>query len=127
MSKTLSTKTLKIVAQFALAGLTLSELGAQLAAAVAADGVTTRKEAHADVVNVLLGYPAYAVDIQSTGYFVGGSAGQQAYSRVMRAAFPSGATAAQKKVVRVPAALRAAMKALLAEGYTTAQIKECLK
>lgn len=123
--KFLSVASMELVASFAMMGLTIDELGQKMAASFAKDGVT-RKEAHADVVHVLCGNPDYAVDIQSTGYFVGGTAAQQAYSRVMRAAFPSGKVVHEKKEIKVPAALRAAVKALLKDGWTAAQIKACL-
>lgn len=123
--KFLSVKSMELVASFALMGLTIKELGEQMAESFAKDGVT-RKEAHTDVVHLLCGNPEYAVDIQSTGYFVGGSAGQQAYSRVMRAAFPSDKVANQKKEVVAPKALRDAIAALIKDGYTKQQIKACL-
>lgn len=123
--KFLSVKSMELVASFAMMGLTIDELGQQMAASFAKDGVT-RKEAHADVVHVLCGNPDYAVDIQSTGYFVGGTAAQKAYSRVMNAAFPSDKVANQKKEIVAPKALRDAIAALLKDGYTKQQIKACL-
>lgn len=121
---TVSTNTVSIIADYAMAHLTIKELGAKLSVAVAKDGITTRVQLHSTVVEVLMGNPDYAVDIQSTGYFAKGTAGQQAYQRVMSAAFPkANAAVAAPKTVTISRAQRAAIKACKELGVTLAMFK----
>ena len=119
-----STKTYNLIASFAEASLSVTELGKKLAVSVANDGITTRKELHSTVVDILSTDITYAADLQDTGYFVGGSAAQAAYSRVMRAAFPK--AVANSKVpatIKLTKAQRAAIQACKELGVTLAMFR----
>lgn len=101
----------------------LSEGGKKLGALAKAAGLD-RKGLHASLVEMLAIYPAYKGSLQESGYFEGGSAAQQAYSRIMRATF--GSAVANQKVVKVPKELQAAIAKLLTT-YDKAQLNAAIK